>query len=139
MSTVGRLDRDTSGLLLLTDDGALNHRLTSPRSHLPKTYHATLAADLDGSEAARFASGTLLLSGDDTPLAPATLTSIDARTAELTITEGRYHQVRRMFAAVGNHVSALQRVAMADLTLGDLSPGAWRLLTDAERALLTPR
>ena len=138
MATVGRLDRDTSGLLLLTDDGALNHRLTSPRAHLPKTYRATLAADLDGSEATRFASGTFLLSGDDTPLAPASLTTIDARTAALTITEGRYHQVRRMFAAVGNHVTALQRVAMADLTLGDLAPGAWRLLTDVERALLTP-
>ncbi len=139
IATVGRLDRDTSGLLLLTDDGALNHRLTSPRAHLPKTYRATLASDLDGSEAARFASGSLTLSGDDTPLAPATLTAIDARTADLTITEGRYHQVRRMFAAVGNHVTALHRVAIADFPLGDLPVGSWRLVSALERALLTPR
>lgn len=139
MATVGRLDRDTSGLLLLTDDGALNHRLTSPRSHLPKRYRVTLAADLEGGEAARFGSGTLMLSGDDAPLAPATLHVIDARTAELTITEGRYHQVRRMFAAIGNHVDTLHRVAVADLSLGDLAPGAWRVVTEAERALLQPR
>ncbi len=139
MATVGRLDRDTSGLLLLTDDGALNHRLTSPRAHLPKRYRVTLAEDLDGSEADRFASGALMLRGEATPLAPATLHVRDARTAELTVTEGRYHQVRRMFAAVGNHVDALHRVAMADLSIGDLAPGAWRVISDAERALLQPR
>ncbi len=139
MATVGRLDRDTSGLLLLTDDGALNHRLTSPRAHLPKRYRVTLAADLDGSEAARFAAGTLMLAGDATALAPAMLHVIGARTAELTITEGRYHQVRRMFAAVGNHVDMLHRLAIADLSLGELAPGAWRVVGDAERALLRPR
>jgi 16S rRNA pseudouridine516 synthase len=136
MAPVGRLDRETSGLLLITDDGALNHRLTSPRAHRPKTYRVTLAQALSGAEATRFASGTLVLKGDDVPLLPATLVEVNARTVDVTITEGRYHQVRRMFAAVGNHVEALHRSAIGALTLGDLPAGAWRLLSDDERALL---
>jgi 16S rRNA pseudouridine516 synthase len=135
MASVGRLDRDTSGLLLLTDDGALNHRLTAPRAHVAKTYRATLASDLADDAAERFASGTLLLRGETTPLAPATLTPLDARTADLTISEGRYHQVRRMFAATGNHVVSLHRVAFGALTLGDLAAGMWRTLSDEERVL----
>lgn len=138
LAPVGRLDRDTSGLLLLTDDGALNHRLTSPRSHLPKTYRVSLASALRGDEGERFASGTLMLSGESTPLAPAELTPIDSQTAELRITEGRYHQVRRMFAAIGNHVVTLERIAIGKLRLGGLPAGAWRVLTEAERQLLPP-
>ena len=136
MAPVGRLDRDTSGLLLLTDDGAVNHRLTSPRSHVAKTYRATLADPLHGEESRRFASGTLLLAGEAAPLAPATLMVEDDRTVRLTVTEGRYHQVRRMFAAVGNHVVSLQRVAIGALELGDLTEGGWREVTQAERILL---
>jgi 16S rRNA pseudouridine516 synthase len=98
LSTVGRLDRDTSGLLLLTDDGQLLHRIISPKSKLPKVYLATLAQDLRGDEAAVFASGTLLLESETTPLLPAELEVPDARRARLTLHEGRYHQVRRMFA-----------------------------------------
>lgn len=128
LSTVGRLDRDTSGLLLLTDDGALLHRIVSPKSNLAKTYEATLAHDLRGDEGALFASGTLVLESEQTPLAPATLEVIDPRHARLILTEGRYHQVRRMFAAVGNHVEALHRSRIGDLALGDLAPGAWRAL-----------
>ena len=82
LSTVGRLDRDTSGLLLMTDDGALLHRIVSPKAHLPKGYEATLAQDLRGDEAALFASGTLMLEAENTPLAPATLEVRDARTRE---------------------------------------------------------
>ena len=132
MATVGRLDADTSGLLLLTDDGALNHRLTSPRSHVSKTYEATLAEPLRGDETARFASGTLLLSGESTPCLPAALTVLSDRRVAVTLHEGRYHQVRRMFAAVGNHVTALHRSAFGSLTLGDLELGRWRVLTPAE-------
>lgn len=138
IAPVGRLDRDTSGLLLLTDDGALNHRLTSPRSHVPKHYEAVLAEPLRGDEAEQFASGTLLLESERTALAPAQLDQLDERRVRLTLHEGRYHQVRRMFAAVGNRVVALHRVAVGDLTLGDLPPGAWRVLDAAERALLLP-
>src|SRR5690554_517763 len=98
LSTVGRLDRDTSGLLLLTDDGALLHRIISPKSRVPKTYEATLAEPLRGDEAALFASGTLMLESEKTPLRPALLEPLGERSARLTISEGRYHQVRRMFA-----------------------------------------
>jgi 16S rRNA pseudouridine516 synthase len=129
ISTVGRLDKDTSGLLLLTDDGALLHRIISPRNHVPKRYVATLARPLEGHEAARFASGELMLEGEDKPLAPAVFEPVSATTARLTVTEGRYHQVRRMFAAVGNHVEALHRDRIGGLELpGDLAPGAWRLM-----------
>jgi 16S rRNA pseudouridine516 synthase len=132
LSTVGRLDRDTSGLLLLTDDGALLHRVVSPKSKLAKTYEATLAQELRGDEAALFASGTLVLESEKTPLAPAMLEVVDPRHARLVLTEGRYHQVRRMFAATGNHVEALHRSRIGGLTLDDLAPGQWRALDDAD-------
>jgi 16S rRNA pseudouridine516 synthase len=132
LSTVGRLDRDTSGLLLFTDDGALLHRIISPKSHVPKVYEATLANDLRGDEAAIFASGTLLLESETTPLLPAELEVLAPRKARLTLHEGRYHQVRRMFAAVGNHVEALHRVSVGGLALGYLPEGEWRMLTQGE-------
>lgn len=128
LSTVGRLDRDTSGLLLFTDDGTLLHRIISPRANVAKTYRALLAQDLRGDEAAIFASGTLMLDSETTPLAPARLEALAPREARLVITEGRYHQVRRMFAAVGNHVLALHREAVGGLKLDDLAAGAWRAL-----------
>ena len=128
LSTVGRLDRDTSGLLLLTDDGALLHRIVSPKSKLAKMYEASLAHDLRGDEAALFASGTLLLESEKTPLAPARMEIIDSRHARLALVEGRYHQVRRMFAAVGNHVVALHRSHVGGLGVDDLAPGAWRAI-----------
>ncbi|GAB3730179.1 pseudouridine synthase [Luteimonas pelagia] len=136
VSTVGRLDRDTSGLLLLTDDGALLHRIIAPRSKLPKVYEARLAAPLRGDEAAVFASGTLCLQGEEKPLAPARLEAVGPRLARLTVTEGRYHQVRRMFAAVGNHVEALHRTRVGGLSLDGLAEGEWRLLDDDDRARL---
>ena len=132
VASIGRLDRDTSGLLLLTDDGQVNHRLSSPKTHLSKVYEAQLANDLRGDEAETFASGTLMLASEETPLKPARLEVIDARFIRVTLTEGRYHQVRRMFAAVGNHVDALHRSAIGDLELGDLEPGQWRVLTPRE-------
>jgi 16S rRNA pseudouridine516 synthase len=129
VSTVGRLDRDTSGLLLLTDDGALLHRIVSPKSQLAKVYEATLARDLRGDEVKLFASGKMMLESEREPLAPAHLEILDPRHARLTLTEGRYHQARRMFAAVGNHVEALHRSRVGGLTLGDLPAGEWRQLT----------
>lgn len=128
ISTVGRLDKETSGLLLLTDDGALLHRLTSPKHKVPKVYEAMLERPLKGDEAEIFASGTLMLSGEKTPCLPAKLTIIDPTHATLEIVEGRYHQVRRMFAGVGNHVTALHRSTFGELTLGDLETGEYRLI-----------
>ena len=135
ISTVGRLDKDTSGLLLLTDDGALLHRMISPRHHVAKRYVATLARPLQGHEAARFATGELMLEGEDKPLTPAVLEPLSAVTARLTVTEGRYHQVRRMFAAVGNHVEALHRDRIGAVDLpADLEPGGFRLMTPEQIA-----
>lgn len=136
LSTVGRLDRDTSGLLLMTDDGQLLHRIISPKANLSKTYEATLAQPLRGHEAAVFASGTLMLESETTPLKPAALEVVDATHARLSITEGRYHQVRRMFAAVGNHVEALHRSAVGGLGLDGLAEGQWRPLDAGDLARL---
>lgn len=136
LSTVGRLDRDTSGLLLMTDDGALLHRITSPKSNLGKVYEATLASDLRGDEAAVFGSGTLMLESEKTPLAPAGFEALGPRRARVVLHEGRYHQVRRMFAAVGNHVEALHRVSVGGLGLDGLAPGEWRVLDEADRAAI---
>lgn len=132
LSTVGRLDAETTGLLLFTDDGALLHRLISPKSQMTKVYEAQLARPLEGHEAALFASGTLTLRGEDKPCLPAVLEVTGERSARLTLTEGRYHQVRRMFAAAGNHVDALHRAGFGPLTLGGLEEGEWRLLTAEE-------
>jgi 16S rRNA pseudouridine516 synthase len=135
LSTVGRLDRDTSGLLLFTDDGTLL-RIISPKSKLPKVYEAELAADLRGDEAATFASGSLLLESERAAAAGGDGGAGPAPCA-LTLHEGRYHQVRRMFAAVGNHVQALHRSRVGGLALDDLPQGQWRRLdaADIERLL----
>lgn len=137
ISTIGRLDKQTSGLLLLTDDGALLHRIISPKRHVAKTYRARLARPLTGNETAVFASGRLMLEGEQKPLLPAELEVVSPTEALLTVTEGRYHQVRRMFAAVGNHVEALHRERLGGLTLPDgLAAGQWRLLGKDAIALI---
>jgi 16S rRNA pseudouridine516 synthase len=135
ISTVGRLDKETSGLLLLTDDGALLHRIISPKSHVAKRYRVTLARRLNGDEAATFAAGGLLLEGDDKPLLPAELEVLSDTEALLTLHEGRYHQVRRMFAAIGNHVEALHRDRIGGLDLpDDLEAGRYRIMDAAALA-----
>ncbi|HWT14903.1 MAG TPA: 16S rRNA pseudouridine(516) synthase [Patescibacteria group bacterium] len=134
LSPVGRLDRDTSGLLLMTDDGQLLHRITAPKSALPKVYVATLANDLRGDEAEIFGSGTFMLESETTPLAPAVIEPLSAREARITLIEGRYHQIRRMFAAIGNHVETLQRLSLGGLTLDGLEPGQWRVLDATDLA-----
>lgn len=128
VTSIGRLDKDTTGALLLTDQSELVHRLTSPKHKVPKVYRATLDRDFDPAWVALFASGTLQLAGEPKPCAPAALRLISAREAELTLTEGRYHQVRRMFAACGATVLALHRSAFGPLDLGGLEPGSWREL-----------
>lgn len=128
LSTIGRLDVDTSGLLLVTDDGALLHRVISPRQHVTKRYLATLARPLQGHEGAAFAAGDLILEGENAALAPAILEPLSPTSAYLTVTEGRYHQVRRMFAAVDNHVLALHRDRVGGLDLPEgLAPGQFEV------------
>jgi len=137
ISTIGRLDKQTSGLLLLTDDGDLLHRVISPRRHVKKIYRAKLARPLNGTEGALFAGGHLMLEGEDKPLAPAELEVVSTTEALLSVTEGRYHQIRRMFAATGNHVENLHRERLGGLSLPyGLAPGQWKLLSKEEIALI---
>lgn len=140
LSAVGRLDKDTSGLLLMTDDGQLLHSIQSPTKGIWKRYTAQLAAPLTGKDAAaaakRFASGHMQLQGDrnTAPLLPAALHMADDCTAEISICEGRYHQIKRMFSALGHTVVALHRHAVGGLSLRDedLAVGEWRLATQAD-------
>jgi 16S rRNA pseudouridine516 synthase len=133
LSPVGRLDKDTTGLLLMTDNGQLLHRLISPKHHVAKTYHVTLDRPLEGHEGELFAGGELVLRGEDKPLLPAKMEVLGEKEAAITLEEGRYHQVRRMFAAAGNHVVALKRVSVGKLELSeDLAEGEWRILTEEE-------
>lgn len=127
VSTVGRLDKETSGLLLLTDDGAFIHALTSPKKHVPKVYEFETAAPIPESAVAQFASGAFMLESETTPCLPAELSILSPCSGRLTLHEGRYHQVRRMLAAVGAPVTTLTRVAIGALRLDDLNiaPGEW--------------
>lgn len=140
LSSVGRLDKETSGLLLLTDDGDLLHRIIAPKTHVAKRYRVTLDHPLRGGEAEVFASGTLLLDGEAKPLLPVAMETLSPTSVTVTLTEGRYHQVRRMFAAVKNHVAALHRDQMGGLSLPeDLAPGEYRALDAAGVAAVFSR
>lgn len=126
ISTIGRLDIDTTGAIILTDDGVLNHKLSSPKSDVLKVYEATLAVPLKGDEKDIFASGELMLNGEKKPLLPATLEVLSPTHVRLEICEGKYHQVKRMFAAVGNRVLTLHRVSFAGFTVEDLEEGSYK-------------
>ena len=129
VTTVGRLDKDTSGALLLTDHTALVHRLTSPKHKVSKRYRATVDGELRPELIPLFASGTLMLSGEQHPCASAELTFLSANIAELVLTEGRYHQVRRMFASQGLTVTALHRSHFGEFDVAQLEPGTWKDLS----------
>ena len=133
---VGRLDQDTTGLLLLTDDGALIHRLTSPKHHVPKVYEVACTRPVDEAQIRRLLGGVVL---DDSP-SPVRAEGCEAtgpQSLRLTLVQGKYHQVKRMLAAVGNHCERLHRSAFGALTL-DAGPaaGEWRFVSPAERAAL---
>lgn len=132
LHTAGRLDVDTTGLVLLTDDGKWSHRVTSPKHHCEKTYLVTLADPVEDFYAEKLAEG-ILLRGEKDPCLPAQLEIIDDYNVNLTISEGRYHQVKRMFAALGNKVEALHRWRIGDVVLDEtLEEGEFRPLTDEE-------
>jgi len=126
--SVGRLDKETTGLLLITDQTRLVHRLTSPKHKVPKVYRAVLARDPPAGTEEVFAAGRCLLPGETAPCAPAALTRVSERVAELTLVEGRYHQVRRMFAAQGCEVLELERVAFGPLKIAGVPRGSWKEL-----------
>lgn len=134
ITSIGRLDKDTSGLILLTDQTELVHKYTSPKHKVPKLYRATTDTDLSPALIPLFAAGTILLDGEKAPCAPADLRLFpnEPRVAELVLTEGKYHQVRRMFAATGATVLTLNRVQFGQLTLGNLAPGEFREVREDE-------
>ncbi len=136
LSTIGRLDKETSGALLFTDDGTFLHQVISPKSNVPKVYEVTLDRPMNGSEAALFTSGEMMLENEQKPLKPAELDVINETHARLTLHEGRYHQVRRMFAATGNHVTDLARSRVGALTLEGVDEGQWKVLTEEDKALI---
>lgn len=132
LHTVGRLDLDTTGLLLITDDGQWSHRLTSPKHHVPKTYRVWTADPIPNEAISQFAEG-IMLRGEKDPTKPAELEIVAEHEALLTIHEGRYHQVKRMFAAIGNKVEQLHRERIGGLQLpDDLAAGEYRELTADE-------
>lgn len=134
LSSVGRLDKETSGLLIVTDDGQLNHHLTSPKQHISKRYAVQLERPLTGNEAELFGSGKLMLEGEEKPCLPAELSVIRPTEVSLILHEGRYHQARRMFAAVDNHVVELKRTHIGALSLEStgLGEGDYKTVTSAE-------
>ncbi|TYA50101.1 16S rRNA pseudouridine(516) synthase RsuA [Aggregatibacter actinomycetemcomitans] len=134
LHSAGRLDVDTTGLVLLTDDGQWSHRVTSPKHHQPKTYLVTLADPVEANYAQACAEG-ILLRGEKDLTKPAVLEILDDYNVNLTISEGRYHQVKRMFAALGNKVLGLHRWKIGNLTLDDnLAEGDFRVLNAEEIA-----
>jgi 16S rRNA pseudouridine516 synthase len=136
---VGRLDQDTTGLLLLSDDGAFIHRMNSPRHHVPKVYEVTTRHALDEQQLARLRAGVVLMD-DPQPVRAAACEAVTERHLRLTLTEGKYHQVKRMLAAVGNRAEALHRSRIGALQLpADLAPGQWRWLDAEQLALLKNR
>jgi 16S rRNA pseudouridine516 synthase len=128
VTTVGRLDKDTTGVLLVTDRGEWVHRWTSPRLHVEKVYEATLDREPDPDLVGLFASGTLRLDGEKAPCEPARLELRGGPEITLTLTEGRYHQVKRMFASQGLQVVRLHRARFGTFTVEGLAPGEWRRL-----------
>jgi 16S rRNA pseudouridine516 synthase len=137
VQAVGRLDQDTTGLLLLTDDGPLLHKLTSPKHHVPKVYEALCADPVTPQQLQQLLEG-VVLHDDPRPVRAAAAEATAQRSLRLTLTEGKYHQVKRMLGAVGNRVEALHRSAIGELKLPpDLAPGQWRWIDDV--SLLLPR
>lgn len=128
ISTIGRLDVDTTGAILLSDDGALNHKLSSPKSDVSKVYEATLAVPLKGDEKEIFESGEVMLNGEKKPLLPAKLEILSPTHVRLEICEGKYHQVKRMFASVGNRVLSLHRVSFGGFSVEDLKEGSYKFI-----------
>lgn len=129
LSSVGRLDKDSSGQLLFTDDGDLLHRIIHPKTHAPKHYRVKVQQTLHGDETDLFSAGTFMLEGDDKPLEPAIWRAETSNSGVMILTEGRYHQIRRMFAARNNPVTALHRFQTGGLALGELKEGVYRVLS----------
>jgi 16S rRNA pseudouridine516 synthase len=134
VTTIGRLDKDVTGVLLVTDDGELVHRWTSPKHKVAKIYEVNVATDLPADIAEVFASGKLMLEGEDKPCLPARVEVLGPREARLEIVEGRYHQVKRMFASLGCPVVRLHRSRFGEFTVEGLAPSEWRIISREAQA-----
>ena len=138
VEAIGRLDQDTTGLILLSDDGQFIHRMSSPKKHVPKLYEVRLKHEATAEQVDRLLAG-VVLDDDPAPVKAAACVQVDSTLVHLTLTEGKYHQVKRMIAAVGNRVEGLHRSRIGGLQLpADLAPGQWRWLDDTDLALLKP-
>jgi 16S rRNA pseudouridine516 synthase len=137
VQSIGRLDHDTTGMLLLTDDGAFNHAMSSPRRHISKTYLATTFAPVTETLIQQLLTG-VQLHDEPAPLAANTCRQVGEHQLEIILAQGKYHQVKRMLAAADHHCTALARIAIGELQLSSLSlaPGEWCLLSDTQRHLL---
>lgn len=136
VQAVGRLDQDTTGMLLLSDDGQFIHRLSSPKKHVPKVYQVITKHPLDATQVSKLLSG-VVLDDDPKPVCAADCVIVDSHRLDMTLTEGKYHQVKRMVAAVGNRVERLHRSRIGGMELPpDLAPGQWRWLDVSDLALL---
>lgn len=130
VQAVGRLDQDTTGMLLLSDDGQFIHRMSSPKKHIPKVYEVEVKHEIKPEQVERLLAG-VVLDDDPRPVKAAACVQTHERCVHLTLTEGKYHQVKRMLAAVGNRVEGLHRARIGGLSLpADLAPGQWRWLDD---------
>jgi 16S rRNA pseudouridine516 synthase len=129
VATIGRLDKDTTGVLLITDQGTLVQRMTSPKHHVPKVYEVELSGPASASWVPVFAAGGMLLEGEDRPCQPARLELVSERRVRLELTEGRFHQVKRMFAHLGREVVSLHRSRFGPYQVEDLAPGQWKVVT----------
>ena len=132
LSPAGRLDKESTGLVLMTDDGQLLHKIISPKIHVQKYYRVTLRDELSGEETKEFFSGAFCLSGDVKPLKPALWQPDGPKSGVMVLQEGRYHQIRRMFSTLGNHVEALHRFKLGGLEIADLQEGEFRILSKAD-------
>lgn len=129
LSPAGRLDKESTGAVIVTDDGDLLHRIIAPKHHVTKKYHVTLADPLRGNETTLFMSGNFTLKDDTKPLKPAFWQAIDAHSGYMHLSEGRYHQIRRMFGAIGNKVLTLHRERIGQLDVGHIPEGSYQILS----------
>lgn len=136
LSSAGRLDKESTGLVLVTDDGDFLHRVISPKHHVWKKYRVTLRDPLRGDEVQLFSSGDFTFDNDKSPLKPARWSPHGVQAGVMELQEGRYHQIRRMFSSLGNHVETLHRFQIGQLALGDLSEGQFRVLSSVDLALI---
>lgn len=136
IQAVGRLDQDTTGMLLLSDDGQFIHRMSSPKKHVPKVYQVTTKHPVDEAQVQKLLAG-VVLDDDPKPVRAAACVQVDTHRLDLTLTEGKYHQVKRMLAAVGNRVEGLHRSQIGSMPLpADLAPGQWRWLSADDLKIL---